>query len=180
MIKLKSLLPEAFADEFKKDSWVEMPHDKVLDYADEIAKLVANAYAAKGGNFEIKTGADLKGSDLTYWVATDFDEDPDMDVIVGGKKTQAGTKMTVMGQDGSGASKRMAVAKMLELMKMRGFYAEMDIDLAKKFGLPIIKDEAKIRKVLNKDLTMNPDGSYDRQITGGPMKTKVLVGIPKV
>jgi hypothetical protein len=56
----------------------------------------------------------------------------------------------------------------------------MDKDMAVKFGLPITKDEADIRKVINKDLKMNPDGSYDRKLTGGPVKTKVLVGIPKV
>ena len=57
---------------------------------------------------------------------------------------------------------------------------ELDIDLAAKMSLPFIKDEATIRKVLNKDIKMNPDGSYDRKLTMGPVKTKVLVGIPKV
>jgi hypothetical protein len=63
-------------------------------------------------------------------------------------------------------------------MKTRGFYAEIDKDMASKYNLPHIKDEVEIRKVINKDLTMNPDGSYDRRLTGGPVKTKVLVGIP--
>jgi hypothetical protein len=103
-----------------------------------------------------------------------------MDVVVGGKITPAGTKMTMIGQDGGATAKKVGVTKMIELMKTRGFYAEMDVDMAAKFGLPITKDEADIRKVINKDLKMNPDGSYDRQLTGGPVKTKVLVGIPKV
>ena len=65
-------------------------------------------------------------------------------------------------------------------MKTRGFYAEVDKDLAAKMNLDFIKDEAEIRKVLNKDIKMNPDGSYDRKLTMGPVKTKVLIGIPKV
>ena len=69
---------------------------------------------------------------------------------------------------------------MINLMKTRGFYAELDKDLAEKMNLPFIKDEAEIRKVLNKDIKMNPDGTYDRKLTMGPVKTKVLVGIPKV
>jgi hypothetical protein len=88
--------------------------------------------------------------------------------------------MTMIGQDGGAIAKKVGVTKMIELMKTRGFYAEMDKDMAVKFGLPITKDEADIRKVINKDLKMNPDGSYDRKLTGGPVKTKVLVGIPKV
>ena len=68
---------------------------------------------------------------------------------------------------------------MTKLMKQKGFYAEMDPDLAQKFNLSYISDESVIRKVLNKDVTMNPDGSYVRLISGIAKKTKVLVGIPK-
>lgn len=180
MIKLMSILREAFSDDYGKNKWIELPHNKVLDYADNIASLISNAYAAKGGNFEIQTGADLKNSDLTYWVASDLDQDPDADVVVGGKKTPAGTKMTMMGQDGSAEAKKEAIVKMINLMKHRGFYAEMDPELAEKLGLPFVKDEATIRKVINKDLTMNPDGSYTRLVSGTHKHTKVLVGIPKV
>ena len=180
MIKLKSLIPEAYTDEFGKNKWVNLPRKALEDYADTIADLVVNAYAGKGGNFEIRTGNDVRTSDLNFWVSNDVDSDVDMDVVVGGKVTPAGTKMTVIGQDGGATAKKVGVTKMIELMKTRGFYAEMDMDMAAKFGLPITKDEVDIRKVINKDLKMNPDGSYDRQITGGPVKTKVLVGIPKV
>jgi hypothetical protein len=180
MIKLKSLIPEAYTDEFGKNKWVNLPRKALEDYADTIADLVVNAYAGKGGNFEIRTGNDVRTSDLNFWVSNDVDSDVDMDVVVGGKVTPAGTKMTMIGQDGGATAKKVGVTKMIELMKTRGFYAEMDKDMAAKFGLPITKDEADIRKVINKDLKMNPDGSYDRQLTGGPVKTKVLVGIPKV
>lgn len=180
MIKLKSLIPESYSDQFTKNTWVNLPRKAVEDYADDIADLIASAYAGKGGNFEIKTGGDVRASDLNFWVSNDIDADPDMDVVVGGKQTPAGIKMTAMGQDGSPSAKKSGVTHMIKLMKMRGFYAEMDKDLATKLSLPYIKDEADIRKVLNKDLKMNPDGSYDRKLTGGPVKTKVLVGIPKV
>ena len=131
-------------------------------------------------NFEFKKADDIKQSDLDFWVANDVDADPEMDAVLGGKKTPAGTKMTVFGQDGSSVAKRVGIVRMIKLMKTRGFYAELDMDLATKLGLEIIKDEAEIRKVLNKDVKMNSDGSYDRKLTDGPVKTKVLVGIPKV
>ena len=179
MIKLMRILREAFADDYGKNTWVELPGNKVADYADNIADLVSKAYAAKGGNFEIRNGDDVKNSDITYWIAQDIDDDPEADVAVGGKRTAAGTKMTMIGQDGSSAARKLAITKMIELMKKNGFYAEMDPDLAQKFGLPFIGDEATIRKVLNKDIEMNPDGSYSRMVSGIHKHVKVLVGIPK-
>jgi hypothetical protein len=180
MIKLKSLIPEAYADIYGKNQWINLPRKALDDYADTIADIIANAYAGKGGNFEIRTGNDVRTSDLNYWISNDVDTDVDMDVALGGKLTPAGTKITTIGQDGGADAKRAAVTKIIELMKTRGFYAEIDKDMASKYGLPYVKDEVEIRKVINKDLKMNPDGSYDRKLTSGPVKTKVLVGIPKV
>lgn len=180
MIKLKSLLPESFTDEFGKNKWAQLSKDVVKTYADELVDLIVGAYAAKGGNFEFRNADDIKKSDLNFWIANDVDADPEADTVLAGKQTSAGTKVTVFGQDGSSTAKKTGIVKMIALMKTRGFYAEVDPDLATKMGLDFIKDEAQIRKVLNKDIKMNPDGSYDRQITGGPVKTKVLIGIPKV
>jgi hypothetical protein len=178
MKNYRQWLSEAFADEFGKNIYAEISHTDLLDYADDVADLIKNAYAEKGGNLEIKSGADLKGSDLTYWVAKDMDSDPEIDLVLGGKQTPHGTKMTVMGQDGSSAAKKQAVLKMIELMRTRGFYAEVDPDLADKLRLPRVKDEKEIRKVLNKEIEYKGDGLYTRQIGGGP-HDKVMVGIPK-
>lgn len=180
MIKLIDLLGESFADDYGKNKWIQMPKDAVETYAQEIIDLITGAYTGKGGNYEFKSEEDIRNSDLNFWVANDIDTDPEMDAVLGGKRTPAGTKMTVFGQDGSSAAKRVGIVRMIDLMKTRGFYAELDMDLAVKMNMPYIKDEATIRKVLNKDIKMNPDGSYDRKLTMGPVKTKVLVGIPKV
>jgi hypothetical protein len=174
----ESFLNEKFAEKYPKQMYVELPHSDMKDYSDDIVKLINTAYADKGGNLEIKNGNDLKKSDITYWVAKDIDDDPDADIAIGGKPTNHGVKLTIMGQDGSREAKKDVVLKMIELMRTRGFYAELDADLAQKLGLSIIKDEKKIRNVLNKDIKYNKDGSYDRDIAGG-MHTKVLAGIPK-
>ena len=171
-------LAEAFADKHPKNKYVELPHSDVADYADNIIDLINKAYSTKGGNLELRTANDLKNSDLTYWVAQDFDADPDADIAIGGKKTSHGTKVTVIGQDTSPAGRKEAVLKMISLMKTRGFYAELDVDLADKLGLKPIKNEKEIRNVLNKDIIYNSDGSYSRILAGSP-HTKVLVGIPK-
>lgn len=176
----KDWLKEAFADKHGKDKYVELKHADALEYANDIVSLIKTAYSNKGGNLEIQSPNDLKSSDLTYWILKDIDADPDADIVLGGKETQYGTKLTIMGQDGSSRSKIDSIKKMIELMKTRGFYAEMDVDLAQKLGLQPIKDEKEIRKVLNKDIEYHGDGSYDRNVAGAGKHTKVLVGIPKI
>ena len=65
-------------------------------------------------------------------------------------------------------------------MKTRGFYAELDMGLAKKLGLKPIEDEKKVREVIKKELEWHGDGSYVRKVgPTGTAKEKVLVGIPK-
>jgi len=181
MIKLRSLV-EAFADEYKKDKWIELPSAAVKKYSNELADLIVQAYATKGGNFEIQSGNDIINSDLKYWIATDVDPDPNADAVVGGKPTNYGIKMTIMGQDGGSLGKRAVVTKMIELLKKRGFYAELDPELAQKFSMQPIKDQEVVRKVLaGKQVEFNADGSYQRPISAaGKVKTKVLIGIPKM
>jgi hypothetical protein len=179
MIKLKSLLHEAFADVYPKNKYITLKSKDISDYADELIDLIDIAYKEKGGNLELKSAGDLRNSDLTYWIAKDFDDDPNIDIAIGGKKTKYGTKLTVLGQDGERQSRKESIQQMIKLMKTKGFYAEMDSDLAEKFGLAIINDENLIQRVLNKEIKFHSDGTYDRKIQG-EYHTKVLVGIPKV
>ncbi len=172
-------MAEAFADKHPKNTYVNLHSSEVVEYADNIIELIKTAYTKKGGNLEFKNAGDLRNSDLNYWIATDINDNPDADVLFGGKKTHAGTKMTVVAQDGSPEARKETVKKLIELMRTRGFYAELDVDMVSKFGLKPIKNEAEIRKVLNKDIKYNSDGSYDRKIAG-ENHTKMLVGIPKV
>ena len=182
MIKLRLLVPESFVDDYAKNQWINLPTSAVKKYAEELSALIVQAYATKGGNFEIQSANDLINSDLNYWLASDIDQDPDADVVLGGKQTKHGTKMTIMGQDGSSMAKKSAISRMIDLMKKRGFYAEMDVELAQKLSMQPIKDKQLISQVLaGKELDYNTDGSYQRLI--GPtktLKTKVMVGIPKV
>jgi hypothetical protein len=169
---------EAFSSSFPKNIYVNLSSRDLREFEDEIFGLISNAYSGKGGNFEIQKPADLRNTDLDYWVAIDSDEDPDADIVLGGKRKSHGTKMTILGQDGSSETKREAIRKMIDLMKTRGFYAEMDEDLADKMGLKRIKDEKKIREVLDKDISYEGNGVYFREIAG-KSKKKVMVGLPK-
>ena len=169
---------EEFGDDYPKQKFVELSHRDAMNYANEIFDLIQTAYAPKGGNIEIKKPSDLKGGDITYWILKDIDKNPDADIVVGGKFTKSGVKITLIGQDGSSESKKEVMGKVTDLMQTGGFYAEVDKELAQKLGLKYIQDESVIRKVIDKDLTYNQDGSYDRKI-GSQFYTKVLVGKPR-
>ena len=169
---------QSFADKYGKHKYINISPSDLSDYKEVFYNLIKTAYADKGGNFEITSPNDLTTSDLNFWLANDMDADPDADIAIGGKKTPHGTKVTVMGQDGTREAKKDIINKVIDLMHTKGFYIEMDIDLANKFNLKPIADEERIRQVLNKDISYNGDGTYDR-LLGGHMYTKVLVGEPK-
>lgn len=186
MIKLKDILNEIdakpFGDRFGKKRWVNLNTSDIDAYADEIAKLIVGAYASKGGNFEVSSGDDLRKSDVKYWIANDVDEDPQPDATLGGRETDSGVKMTMMGQDGSPEGKQAAIFKMVQLMKTNGFYAELDLALAQKIHVEPIKDLEVIKQVLvGKEIKdYNPStGEYTRLVSGAHMHKKVLVGVPK-
>ena len=180
MIKLLDLLKEAFADKYGKNKYIQLSPKDVADYSEDLFNLITAAYKDKGGHFEFKTPQDIVDSDLNYWIASDVDQDPDADLTIAGKTTNFGTKVTTMGQDGGSGAKRSVVTKLLSLMKTRGFYAEMDEELAIKFGLTPIEDESIISKVLaGKDVEFTGNGKYIRSISGTKPKEKVLVGILK-
>lgn len=171
-------LSEKFADNHEKNIYAEITKKELEDYDVNVLDLIKTAYKDKGGHPEFDKLTDIKNTDLTFWVAKDINDNPDADIVIGGKNTSHGVKLTVMGQDGSKDAKRDVITKMITLMKTRGFYSELDPELAQKFGLPYIHDETKIRNVLNKDIEYHNDGSYSRKIAG-VSKIKVLVGLPK-
>jgi len=175
---ISEFLAESYADEYPKNKFIKLGMDDVKLFRDDLLKIITNAYADKGGHFEIKKPSDFDKTDLNFWISNDIDRDPEIDITISGKTTNHGVKLTIMGQDGSKESKKEAIIKLKNLLSTKGFYAEFDKDLAQKLGLPFIKDEREIRSVLNKKLKMNPDGSYDRKISN-KNKTKVLVGVPK-
>ena len=180
MIKLIDLLNEAFADKYSKNKYIQLTTQDLSDYSEDLLNLINTAYKDKGGHFEFKTPQDIINSDLNYWIASDVDQDPDADMTIAGKSTNFGTKITTMGQDGNKESKKSAITKVISLMKTRGFYTEMDEELAIKFGLTPIEDESIILKVLaGKDLEFTGNGKYIRSVSGTKPKEKVLVGIPK-
>lgn len=179
MIKLKKLL-ETDIKPLPKNKYVELSKQELDTYKEILYNLISSSYKSKGGNPEFNASDDIIKSDINIWYAADIDKDPEVDVTIGAKKKDAGTKISVMGQDGTPAAKKSATTKVSQLLMQRGYYAELSPDLAQKFGIEIITDEDIIRNVLQKDdIKFTGNGHYSRSIDG-ITRTKVLVGQPIV
>lgn len=166
-----------FEEKYGKNNYVNLTAEDLDEYAEDMYNLIANAYSHIGGHLEFQNPEMVRNTDLNFWVASDIDADPEMDVLLGGKKTNFGTKITTLAQDGERASKLNVSKKAFELLSKNGFYAEVDEALAEKLKVPIVTDENIIRKVIGKpDIEMNEDGTYYRNIQG-KRKKKVLVGM---
>lgn len=161
-----------------KNTYIELSASDAAEYSDEIIDLINKSYSHVGGNLELRSANDIRNGDVSYWILKDIDDDPDPEIAIGGKNTANGKKITVMSQDGSSSAKKDVILKVIELMKTRGFYAEIDVNMAQKFGLAAIRNEKKVRDILKKDLEWHNDGSYTRSIKGEP-HVKIMVGIPK-
>lgn len=180
MIKLKNILKEEDSKPIPKNKYVELDKNQLKQHAQTIFDLITASYKSKGGNPAITSNLDIIRGDINIWYAADVDKDPEVDTAIGVKKKPAGFKLTTMGQDGSSVAKKSVVDKASQLLRKRGFYAEMSPDLAQKFQLNPIEDENVIKSVVDKkDIKFTGNGLYTRSIDG-VTRTKVLVGQPYV
>jgi predicted SprT family Zn-dependent metalloprotease len=171
---------ENFSDKYPKNQFIQLNKNDVDYFASNLYDLIQNAYSNIGGHIEFSSVDSFKNTDLNFWIASDIDDDPNADVVIGGKHTDKGIKITLGGQDGSRLSIATMISKIKDLMKQKGFYTEMDEELARKVKLQPIEDFHVISKVLeNKELVNLGNGIYERKI-GGKWKRKVLVGIPSI
>ena len=167
---------------FEKNQWVNLTKDEQDEFADEIFNLINNAYSDIGGNPNYKSSSDVIGdeADATYMVI-DLDDDPDFDAVKVSKSKSAGNKSVAMGHDGSKPAKSAAVNITAIMLQEPGHFIEVsgklkDILMAK--GVPVVTDKETIKQVMKgKDITMNDDGTYSREI-GGEKHTKTLMGNP--
>lgn len=169
---------------FEKNKWIYLTDDEKEEFAQELFDLINLAYEPIGGHPNYKSPADIMGAerDADYMVI-DLDDDPEFDALKVSKKKSAGNKSVGMGHDGSKPAKSAAVNITALLLKQPGYFVEVSgvlKDILKAKGAPIVTDEEVIRKVLKgKEIEMNNDGSYQREI-GGKIFTKMLMGNPKV
>ena len=179
---IKYLSHNPLVEDLPKNKWVDLSPEELEQYKDDIFGLIQTAYSYIGGHSNYKSANDITGAegDADYEVI-DLDDDPHIDAVNVSKKSVGGTKFVATGHDNSSTAKRQVITHKIEKLKQPGFYIEVSgkiKDILVNAGVPIVTDEDTIRKVLKgKEIEMNDDGSYNRNI-GGSMHTKVLLGKP--
>jgi len=178
----KYLANNPLTEDFPKNKWIYLTDEEKEEFSDEIFNLIDNAYKDIGGHPNYKSGADVEGPEReASYMVIDLDDDPEFDAVKVTKKKSAGVKSVGMGHDGSSEAKRAAINITSLMLNQPGYYVEVsgklkDILLSK--GVPVVTDEENIRKILKgKEIEMNKDGSYQREI-GGKVFTKILLGKP--
>ena len=160
----KYLNEKTFADyEADKGEWVDVPvgdiqHDPDnIDLTDELYALIDIAYAPIGGHFDFPNAASVP-ADHNRWLAMDWDEDPEPDVLRIGRDKPSGTKMTGAGHDGQSRSKGHYIRKTIELLTMPGYYAEMSkriADIMIESGVPYVDSPEVVQAVIGPGKPIN-------------------------
>lgn len=181
------LLREALAVKHK-DYEISSRSHIADEIKDDVYAIVKRSYDKIGGNAKVSSPDDLT-AEYDDWIVADTDDDPDIDVFVGGNKRGTGMKLGVSATDGSDAAK----AHMLKLKKRlfnNGWWAETSGAAAhvaiNKLRVPTLTDEKMVRKLLgDKQITWHgehphgefpeTDGWYSRKI-GGHEHIKIIVG----
>lgn len=183
--------------DFKKGVWTQIDLKKLtkdqkseLEY--EIFGLISTAYKPLGGHVNFKNSKDVfSDKDVTYWKGLDLDGADDLDVIVFGKKTKYGIKLTGVGHDDEKLSKQEYLNNKAASLSKIGYYNEVSGKLAEillqKYKIDAVTDKDDIEKVIEKSIEFlgkHPDGitagfGWYSRILGGHQHIKILLGKPK-
>ena len=190
---------ESFNDLYQvKNTWLEINQSDRSKLEKKLWYLIDNAYKIfPKGHPRIKKPSDITNdSEMSFWRASDHDEDPHADMIVFGRKTSAGIKVSGIGHDGEILSRKEVVRQCANLLKQQGFWVEASDNLAKILlqlhKTPTVETPDKVEKTINKpikewlgNLEGHPGyGWYVRDVDydkgGGNYLTKILIGKPNI
>ena len=159
------------------------------ELGDEFFNLIKTAYSHINGYLKIKTPEDIfKQKDWNYWAGIDIHGSNDYDIILFGRKTNYGIKISGVGHDGERDSKSTYIAELDVKLHQLGYYTEISNRIADILigvhDVPVVEDEDVVTEVLDKDIEWigyiegkNGYGWYYRNI-GGVKSLKTMVGNP--
>lgn len=207
---------ENFASHYgnTKNKWQTIEAKDVIDdpsIADELFSLIHGAYSKIGGHVDLKSPQDiirsLVNGEMSFFKATDVDDKPDPDALVGFKKRSGSKGVVSAVKQGSETAKKAWLDYKMSSHQEKGHYSEVSDAAAGallKPGMPVVEDEAIVRKVLQKNIKwfgtfpdfeakrmiekgvpektvsrfMNYKGWYGRELGDGEMHVKIMIGIP--
>ena len=188
---------------FEKGEWILLaPGDERRETVKQtLYDLVQDTYAPIGGHVKISEPTSLER--YNYWIVSDLDEDPEIDIGIFGKPDVGGNKLGGVGHDGSGAAKSAYKEKSTELRSggsvdgVGNWWGEVSGGPAAaliKRHAPAIEDEARVMALLDGDNivwhgahpTAPPDSIF-QQVSGWYTKmfgseghTKIIMGSPSI
>jgi hypothetical protein len=180
----------------EKNKWFKLSDSEKKELRGNLWKLVSDAYDTRfeGGHPRISSAIDvMRDPDLVFWKASDIDDDPQADMVVFGRETPTGVKLSGVGHDNTMDTKKGVMKQSSELLKQGGFWIEVSGAIAKillaGFKTPYVDNKEDVEKVLgykiDEWLGDDPDGEYPgggwylRTINGKQMK-KSIAGRPNV
>lgn len=184
--RLLNLDKKKFNDVYSKHKWYVLSKNDKENFKNNLFTLVNISYDQQGGHVRINSPNKVTDdAELTFWTAADVDHDPYADVVIFGKKTKYGTKISGVGTDDQVESKDILVKKMSSLLHQKGFYAEVSGGLTKlllKSKTPYVNDVKLIRRIFNDSSVRFVDqykNYYTRKLENGEeTQEEILFGIP--
>jgi len=195
----KILKEETFNDLFQlKNTWVELSASDRLKLKHNMWDLVNNAYKVFPKGHPRVTNADdiHKDPEMTFWKASDHDDDPNADMVVFGRETPYGIKISGVGHDGDILSRKEVMRQCANLLRQQGFFIEASGAVSKillqMYKCPTVDNAEEVEMILNKPIKkwlgtaegQPGDGWYIRDVdyddSGGNYLTKILIGKPNI
>jgi hypothetical protein len=187
---------------FPKGEWILLqPGDQRLGkIRNDLYDMICTTYSKIGGHIKISCPASLDR--YQFWMVSDLDDDPQIDVAIFGKPDVGGNKLGGIGHDGSGEAIAAYKNKSSELRKggsvsgVGNWWGEVSGRAAYamiKRGSPAVENEAKVRTLLAGDkITWHGDhpdpsapemfrsvkGWYTKDFGAGGKHTKIILGSP--
>lgn len=121
-----------FSEIYSKYKWFSINDNRKKDIKNNLFYLVNLAYDDIGGNVRITSPEKVEDDkDLNFWKAADINEDPYADMVIFGKKTDWGVKISGFGHDGNLNSIKLLFDKLGDILKTKGYYCESSGKAAK-------------------------------------------------
>lgn len=147
---LKTYEEVTFSDIFPKNQWVKLSKDELDKIKDELWVIIDNSYGPLGGHVRIKDKDSILTSDLDFWRAVDIDADPYADVVIFGRHTKHGFKISGWGHDGEKKSKKELMSQLKRLLRTRGLWIEVSSrpsEILLKNGVKYVNSFDKVSKL---------------------------------
>jgi hypothetical protein len=182
--QLLDLDERKFGDIHKKYKWYVLNKSKREDYKNNLFTLVNLAYDRLGGHVRINSPDKVVSDDsLNFWIAVDNNSNPYADIVIFGRKTKYGIKLSGFGHDMNKNSKEELLNHLIKLLNIEGFFIEASGVLIHKLlnrNVPIIQDINIIKNVLNAQdaLFKDTDHIFYTRFVGGNRNDEVLFRKP--